>query len=888
MPKFDRWMAIVLLIGILVGFKAVIPWDIEAAGHDAPAHFYKVKLLSEQITNVSDPLLWGSWDWNWYNGYPFLRAYPPLFYFISALLSLALNISVATSMKLVLFLLYPLTAMAAYLLAYQVSQDKLASVIGASVYVSLPSLITTITVTGRLPNTPVFLFSPLLLLFLDRLLEKKGRSSLNFAIATVLVPILILSHPYSLFLAPYVILLPIVRRLTHEKPDIKSYIFLPIGILLSLFWLLPFLQYTLVFTGIHQPPPWSASIPTLLERITRLLSWKGLGPLTFCFYILAIIVYFKERDRRFLPYLTCSTIALILFFVPFGLPGVIAPILTLLFGRIFPLETFTPIIVSYSVSKISGFSTFKMLILGAKRNREIFKFEIDAKGMGALLTISLILVQLYNVPVIHRNISQYEQDINAGKMIKELAKTQRLMLFSDGFEDLSNWSQIGGSWIAKGWAEVEMYNGTAYLLADEEYENFTYEVGFKWSGSKTVRIGIVFRYVDENNFYQVRWCGPWEVVKLEKKMDGEWYCFEPAPTGIKYHIEPDMWHEMKVKVQGNVIEVFIDGKHLFTSIDEKPIQRGKIGLTVAYGHGFFDDLVISTRIQREEVGWFRIWLLPRHPIIGLVSLESKASTIDGWYDEGSPAEIQYFIHRMIETDTDILNNTDAVIRVLRIFNVRFIIFNSHRFWPPFSKNNLIILENLKDSELLELVHEEDGIYIFELKETYPLMASTNAFVITKGDELATFYDIVSNESFKPSLGIFLSQENSDLENIPWKEWDGNFHHNGSVKLTINEIEAHEMCLKFDITVDRGCFVSLPISPFPCLKVEVDGSEVRFFKGLPAFIVVQLPAGRHVITVSPTLTTFEKHSITVSVVSFIFLIVYTVFDARREKLMRERG
>ncbi len=179
-----------------------------------------------------------------------------------------------------------------------------------------------------------------------------------------------------------------------------------------------------------------------------------------------------------------------------------------------------------------------------------------------------------------------------------------------------------------------------------------------------------------------------------------------------------------------------------------------------------------------------------------------------------------------------------------------------------------IVGSFNRSNLVKPIYFDGSIFVFELEETYQIMASTNAFVMSD-ENLTSFYQIISNKSFSPSLGIFLSQS-SVVEGVSLKEWDGNFDSNGYVNTTIHKIETNSIGMEFHLTVDRDCFVSIPVSYSYFLKVEIDNSGVEMLKALPAFVSVQVPAGTHIITVSRFLTPLEVGSLIVSIVALMCL------------------
>jgi hypothetical protein len=293
--------------------------------------------------------------------------------------------------------------------------------------------------------------------------------------------------------------------------------------------------------------------------------------------------------------------------------------------------------------------------------------------------------------------------------------------------------------------------------------------------------------------------------------------------------------------------------------------------------------------------WFRAETIPRHPSQMVMQMESGISTLQGWFGKVGAKENKILLqlnHFDISHEDPTLveklfhdpnYDPDPAIRALRIFNVKYIMVDKT---DPVSSSSIRettsrIVSSFNRSNLVKPVYADGEIFVFELQETYQIMASTNAFVMSD-ENLTSFYQVISNKSFSPSLGIFLSQSTT-VEGMTFKEWDGSFENDGYVNATINEIETNSMSIKFHLTVDRDCFVTIPISYSSFLKVEIDNSEVKMLKALPALVSVQVPAGTHSIILSRLLTPLEVGSLAVSIITLICLIALLPICRLRKKM-----
>ncbi len=281
--------------------------------------------------------------------------------------------------------------------------------------------------------------------------------------------------------------------------------------------------------------------------------------------------------------------------------------------------------------------------------------------------------------------------------------------------------------------------------------------------------------------------------------------------------------------------------------------------------------------------WFRVETIPMHPSQMVMQAASGIPTPHGWFGKAGAKEnkillwLNYFDigHQDPELEEKIFYDPsydpDPAIRVLRFFNVEYVMLDkedpvSRKFTRETTSR---IVDSFNRSNLVKPIYSDGSIFVFELEETYQIMASTNAFVMSD-ENLTSFYQVISNKSFSPSLGIFLSQS-TVVDGVSPKEWDGNFDRQGYVNMTIHKIETNSISMEFYLTVDRDCFVSIPVSYSYFLKVEIDNSEVKMLKALPAFVSVPVPAGTHFITVSRFLTPLEVGSLIVSTVALMCLV-----------------
>ncbi len=110
--------------------------------------------------------------------------------------------------------------------------------------------------------------------------------------------------------------------------------------------------------------------------------------------------------------------------------------------------------------------------------------------------------------------------------------------------------------------------------------------------------GLVWRYLDKNNYYIVR-ANPLEGnVVLYKVENGKRKDLPLVGKGRTYGMHTPMqtakWHTLKVNIQENIFTVLFDGKELYQVKDDTFKEGGMAGVwTKADAQTYFDDLIIQ-------------------------------------------------------------------------------------------------------------------------------------------------------------------------------------------------------------------------------------------------------------------------------------------------------
>ena len=126
---------------------------------------------------------------------------------------------------------------------------------------------------------------------------------------------------------------------------------------------------------------------------------------------------------------------------------------------------------------------------------------------------------------------------------------------------------------------------------DTNYKDVEVSVMFKANtGKKDQGGGIVWRYVDANNYYIARFNPLEDNYRLYKVVDGKRI---QLATKEDIKVPAGEWHKLTIKMIGDRIECYLDGKKHLDFQDETFQKAGKVGLwTKADAQTSFDQFII--------------------------------------------------------------------------------------------------------------------------------------------------------------------------------------------------------------------------------------------------------------------------------------------------------
>ncbi|WP_216477242.1 3-keto-disaccharide hydrolase [Paenibacillus brevis] len=171
---------------------------------------------------------------------------------------------------------------------------------------------------------------------------------------------------------------------------------------------------------------------------------------------------------------------------------------------------------------------------------------------------------------------------------------QPVTIFSDDFEDndFSDWTVSGGSWNLTTDGSLTLSQNTASgeaiaYTGNASWNDYTYSARIKLL-TASGNVGLLFRYVDNSNYYTLRLNDSGDKLELYKKSGGTMTLV--SSTG--YAVTPGQWAAMKVSVSGNVIIGYVDGVQLLQWTDASPLPAGKIGIRMHTSAARMDDVKV--------------------------------------------------------------------------------------------------------------------------------------------------------------------------------------------------------------------------------------------------------------------------------------------------------
>ncbi len=330
-----------------------------------------------------------SWDMSWYSGEPFLKFYPPLFYFV---LSLFPNLVFGSIFLCFLSIL--LCSIGIFFLVKYYTKDFTSSLIAALFFLSVINLSYYSISVGNYPYVFSLWTIPFTLLFLEKALINKN----HLFIYSLFFLIGFLSHIFIGFVLIFLVFLKILIYSNLKIKDLfkNCLVFLMLPIFLTAFWFFPFLAKSSSFVGEE------IFIPRLnsLFGIGKTITW-GIGPdsIGIAFLLFIVFLFFVKKNFKDKNYLYLLISCLSLFLLLMGILGHYYPRGIGSIRFIIPFSILMCVFIGFSLSKsyilkkfipllfVLLFVSLLMNYLVINSNYEDYSYNSDNTKFGQFGTI---------------------------------------------------------------------------------------------------------------------------------------------------------------------------------------------------------------------------------------------------------------------------------------------------------------------------------------------------------------------------------------------------------------------------------------------------------------------------------------------------------------------
>jgi hypothetical protein len=327
---------------VLVAVAVILScYPFIAPGHpssvDTWPHLARQKIVYDAIRGGFSPFF----TFMYYSGFPVLRFYSPLFYFLGGPLTLLTAGNLVLALRILQILLHLLSALAMYLFLRRRPGGEYGAALGTIVFLMIPWRVLYQTGIANYPQALVYVLLPLLFMALERLLERmkqEGQPPSSFShhpssfrrqalLLGLWAGLLVLSHlVYALYAFLFFVLwlvleLSFMRQPIPGKPLARAIAISAVaGIGVSAFFAVPFLfeQAAHRFPIVHANLP----VPQLMVMLgfkLRVGGYEGIywGLTVLLLLVIAMVAVLSRRALRSqVPALVGLLVSLFLVFGP--------------------------------------------------------------------------------------------------------------------------------------------------------------------------------------------------------------------------------------------------------------------------------------------------------------------------------------------------------------------------------------------------------------------------------------------------------------------------------------------------------------------------------------------------------------------------------------------
>jgi len=183
----------------------------------------------------------------------------------------------------------------------------------------------------------------------------------------------------------------------------------------------------------------------------------------------------------------------------------------------------------------------------------------------------------------------WKDDFNANKL-------NEWQIVDDLDTEKSNWFVEKGYLIQNtNIGSTKKLIGTNIINGKAEWENYAVHTNLVCTDDDY--IGILFRYIDNNNYYRFLLSSQQKDIRIEKRVNGNFTLM------ANYTEEEWMLTKFSVTIilKNNNIKAYLNDQQFFDLTDEQ-FSKGKVGFVTIGNHGsFFDDIAVYSEYQFKMI-----------------------------------------------------------------------------------------------------------------------------------------------------------------------------------------------------------------------------------------------------------------------------------------------
>ncbi|MCF7876382.1 FecR family protein, partial [Candidatus Bipolaricaulota bacterium] len=195
------------------------------------------------------------------------------------------------------------------------------------------------------------------------------------------------------------------------------------------------------------------------------------------------------------------------------------------------------------------------------------------------------------------------------------------------------WETVNGTWKNQNGRLVQTSNyykrgdlkgGTYAITGSPNWTN--YSVSARIMSEDDDKIGLVFRYLDPDNFYILSWGKQNKELLFTKVINGE--AIDLLDKELSY--EEGQWYQLQVDVVGNEMSAYIEDKKIF-SVTDDDLARGMAGLYCWGNEGsYFDDFKVEELQTVGQGKGDQVYVTTEGDLNPLASDDFRYSVLEGW------------------------------------------------------------------------------------------------------------------------------------------------------------------------------------------------------------------------------------------------------------------